>query len=105
MAPNHPDWFHNLVANTRVTVEDGVFTYDAQAVVLGAAERDRAFARAVEADPGWAGPFNDLQEVITTDGADPLLVLPEVERLTEELESHLTYEEEQLIPILDAPTP
>lgn len=23
-APNHPDWFHNLVANTRVTVEDGV---------------------------------------------------------------------------------
>jgi len=30
---------------------------------------------------------------------------PEVERLTAELESHLTYEEEQLIPILDASTP
>lgn len=27
-------------------------------------------------------------------------MLPEVERLTDELESHLTYEEEQLIPIL-----
>jgi deazaflavin-dependent oxidoreductase (nitroreductase family) len=212
-APNHPAWFYNLVANPRVKVEAGVFTYDAQAVVLEGAERDRVFARAVEADPGWAdyqakttrvipvvalqavagGPPNaaswgaalklihdafrrelalirkeiaksgpglgsqlrvncltvcqglhhhhtgedagifpflaqrhpelaptldrlrrehrkiaalldDLREVISTDGADPLLVLPEVERLTDELESHLTYEEEQLIPILDAST-
>lgn len=211
-APNHPDWFHNLVANPRVKVEDGVFVYDAQAVVLEGAERDRVFARAVEDDPGWAdyqakttrvipvvalqeipGPPNvpntasmgaalklihdgfrrelalireeiaesgpglgvqlrvnclticaglrnhhagedagmfrffaehhpelaptldrlsrehqriaallaDLQKVISADAADPLLVLPEVERLTDELESHLTYEEEQLIPILD----
>jgi deazaflavin-dependent oxidoreductase (nitroreductase family) len=53
-APNHPDWFHNLVAHPRVTVEDGVFSYDAQAVILEGAERDRAFARAAEADPGWA---------------------------------------------------
>lgn len=52
-APRHPDWFHNLVAHPRVTVEDGTFTYDAQAVVLDGAERDRIFARAVEADPGW----------------------------------------------------
>jgi hypothetical protein len=41
------------VANPRVTVEDGIFTYDADAVVLDGAERDRLFARAVEADPGW----------------------------------------------------
>ncbi|MEV7346068.1 nitroreductase/quinone reductase family protein [Streptomyces sp. NPDC093544] len=53
-APEHPDWFRNLLANPRVTVEDGVFTYEANAVVLERAERDRAFARAVEADPGWA---------------------------------------------------
>jgi hemerythrin-like domain-containing protein len=52
-----------------------------------------------------AALLDDLQKVISTDGADPLLVLPEVERLTDELESHLTYEEEQLIPILDASTP
>jgi deazaflavin-dependent oxidoreductase (nitroreductase family) len=212
--PNHPAWFHNLMANPRVKVENGVFTYDAQAVVLEGAERDRAFARAAEADPGWAGyqakttrvipvvalqpvaggPSNaaswgaalkrihdafrrefalirkeiaesgpglgtqlrvncltvceglhyhhtvedtgmfqflddrhpelaptldrlrkehqkigalldDLQEVISADGADPLLVLSEVERLTDELESHLAYEEEQLIPILDASAP
>lgn len=49
----HPDWFHNVVANPRVTVEDGTFTYDAIATVLEGAERDRLFARAVEFDPGW----------------------------------------------------
>jgi len=210
-APKHPAWFHNLVANPLVTVEDGVFTYEAQATVLAGAERERVFARAVEADPGWAeyqakttrvipvvalrqvagGPPNasswgealrgihnafrrelalirkeiaasgprlgaqlrvncltlcaglhhhhtgedagmfaslaqhhpelaptlellssehqkiaalleDLQKVISTEGADPVLVLADVERLTDELEAHLTYEEEQLIPILDA---
>ncbi|WP_158892649.1 nitroreductase/quinone reductase family protein [Amycolatopsis anabasis] len=210
--PKNPDWFHNLVAHPRVKVEDGVFTYEAEAVVLAGAERDRAFARAAEADPGWAdyqakttrvipvvalkqvagGPPNassfgaalklvhdafrrelalirkeivesgpglgaqlrvncltlcqglhnhhtgedtglfpfladrfpelgpvldrlrrehekiadllaELQRVISAERGDPLEVLPEFERLTEELEGHLTYEEEQLIPLLDAP--
>ncbi|GAU69039.1 hypothetical protein SSP35_10_00700 [Streptomyces sp. NBRC 110611] len=53
-APKHPAWYHNLVASPLVTVEAGVFTYEARAVVLEGAERDRAFARAAEADPGWA---------------------------------------------------
>lgn len=53
-APRHPDWFHNLVAHPRVTVEDGVFTYEADATVLTGQERNRMFARAVESDPGWA---------------------------------------------------
>ncbi|MFC3573198.1 nitroreductase/quinone reductase family protein [Streptomyces yaanensis] len=53
-SPQHPDWFRNLVANPQVTVETGVFTYEATAVVLDRAARDRAFARAVESDPGWA---------------------------------------------------
>ncbi|WP_214412725.1 nitroreductase/quinone reductase family protein [Sphaerisporangium fuscum] len=211
-APRHPAWYHNLVANPRVTVESGVFTYEADAVVLSGAERDQAFARAAEADPGWAayqaktsrilpvvalqpvpgppkpnaaswgahlkhvhdgfrrelalireeikrsGPglgaqlrvncltvcqglhhhhtgedmaifpllaqrhpdlaptlerlsvehekiaalLDDLQRVIADRGAGPQAVLSEVERLTTELEGHLTYEEEQLIPILDA---
>ena len=52
--PKHPDWFHNVVADPRVHVEDGAFSYDATAVVLEGAERDAAFARAAEADPGWA---------------------------------------------------
>lgn len=53
-APQHPAWYHNLVADPVGTVEDGVFTYEAKATVLTGEERDRAFARAVEADPGWA---------------------------------------------------
>ena len=53
-APKHPAWFHNLVAHPRVTVEAGAFTYEAQAIVLEGAERDRAFARAAETDPGWS---------------------------------------------------
>lgn len=52
--PNHPDWYHNLLADPRATVEDGVFTYEAEAAVLTGAERDAVWARAVEADPGWA---------------------------------------------------
>ncbi|MGW6458182.1 nitroreductase/quinone reductase family protein [Streptomyces sp. NPDC055078] len=212
-APRHPAWYHNLVANPQVTVESGVFTYDARAVVLTGAERDRAFARAVEADSGWAdyqartsrvlpvialqeipaGPPNipaaksmgeavklihdgfrrelrlirkeitesgpglgaqlrincltlcqglhhhhtaedsamfpalgsrypelapvldrlgeehrkiaslmeELRQTLSTPAAEPLVVLPEVERLTDALERHLTYEEEQIIPLLD----
>jgi deazaflavin-dependent oxidoreductase (nitroreductase family) len=53
-SPRHPDWFRNLVANPQVIVEDRVFVTDAKAVVLQGEERDRAFARAVETDPGWA---------------------------------------------------
>ncbi|MDT0381968.1 nitroreductase/quinone reductase family protein [Streptomyces sp. DSM 42041] len=54
-APRHPAWFHNLCAHPRVTVEDGLFTYEADAVVLEGEERDVLFARACEADQGWAG--------------------------------------------------
>ncbi|MBB2948260.1 deazaflavin-dependent oxidoreductase (nitroreductase family) [Actinoplanes lutulentus] len=53
-SPRHPAWFHNVLAHPRVTVEDGTFTYDAAATVLSGAERDDAFARAVEQDSGWA---------------------------------------------------
>ncbi|KUM72257.1 nitroreductase/quinone reductase family protein [Streptomyces curacoi] len=63
-APKHPAWFHNLVANPRVTVESGTFTYEAQAVVLTGEERDRAFARAVEGDPGWAAYQEKTERVI-----------------------------------------
>jgi deazaflavin-dependent oxidoreductase (nitroreductase family) len=212
-AAKHPDWFHNLVADPRVTVEDGVFTYPAEATVLERDERDLVFARAAEADPGWAayqakttrvipvvalrnvssgppstnapswgaalklvhdafrrelatirgevaasGPtlgaqlrvncltacrglqthhtgedvgifpylarnrpeisptldrlraeherlatlLADLRAAVSAVDADPATVRREVERLTAELEDHLTYEDEQLIPLLDA---
>jgi len=53
-SPKHPDWYHNLLATPQVTVESGVFTYEARAVVLTGEEREQAWARAVGADPGWA---------------------------------------------------
>jgi len=43
-APTNPDWYHNLVANPTVTVEVGADKFEARAVVLRRAERDRAFA-------------------------------------------------------------
>ncbi|WP_432196968.1 nitroreductase/quinone reductase family protein [Streptomyces sp. bgisy027] len=63
-ASRHPAWFHNLVADPRVTVESGAFTYEARAVVLEGEERDRVFARAVEADPGWAAYQEKTERVI-----------------------------------------
>ncbi|MFC8519853.1 nitroreductase/quinone reductase family protein [Streptomyces sp. NPDC057257] len=214
-ADRHPDWYRNLLAHPQVTVESGTFTYEALAVVLEGAERDQAWARAVETDAGWAayqektdrlipvvalhtlpnpGPPNinasspgeaikvvhdvfrrelalirkematteggttlgaqlrvncltfcqglhnhhtgedtilfphlendhpstapvlarlraeheriadlvtALRRAVTADGSDPAAARTEVERLTRELEAHLTYEEEQLIPLLD----
>lgn len=51
--PKNPAWYHNLLANPRVTVETGLFSYEADALVLRGAERDEIFERLVEADPGW----------------------------------------------------
>lgn len=209
-AGRNPDWFRNLVAEPRVRVEDGLFTYNADATVLDEAERARTFARAVEADPAWAdyqaatgrvipvvalhavdgelnasswgaalklvhdafrrelrlvrkevaesgnglgaqlkvncltvcqglhyhhqaedagmfpglagrrpdlsptldrlrrehetiaGLVETLQRAISAADTEPTHLLAEVDRLTEELESHLSYEEEQLVPLLDA---
>lgn len=52
--PKHPDWYHNIRANPHVTVEDGLFTHEAEAVILDGEEREQIFARAVEADARWA---------------------------------------------------
>ncbi|MER6091433.1 nitroreductase/quinone reductase family protein [Streptomyces bluensis] len=71
-SPKHPDWFRNLVAHPRVTVESGAFTYEAEAVVLTGKERDQAFARAVESDPGWA------EYQARTDRVIPVVALREI---------------------------
>ncbi|GAB7037204.1 MULTISPECIES: nitroreductase/quinone reductase family protein [Catenuloplanes] len=52
-ADRHPAWYHNLRADPKVTVEDGIFTYPAVAEVITGAERERLFARIVEAQPGY----------------------------------------------------
>ncbi|GAA3826173.1 nitroreductase/quinone reductase family protein [Streptomyces phyllanthi] len=73
-SPRHPDWFHNVLAHPRVTVESGAFTYDAEAVVLTGQERDQAFARAVAGDPGWA------EYQAKTDRVIPVVALKEIAR-------------------------
>jgi deazaflavin-dependent oxidoreductase (nitroreductase family) len=52
-SPTNPDWYHNLVANPRVTVEVGPETYEAQATVLRGEERDQLFARQAAAMPNF----------------------------------------------------
>ncbi|HZS24382.1 MAG TPA: nitroreductase family deazaflavin-dependent oxidoreductase [Gaiellaceae bacterium] len=53
-APTHPDWYLNLVANPRVTVEVGAERYEATATPLEREERDRAFAAQAERVPTFA---------------------------------------------------
>jgi deazaflavin-dependent oxidoreductase (nitroreductase family) len=60
-SPNNPDWYHNLVANPTVTVEVGTDTYDATATVVTGQERDRLYAKQVEAAP----QFGEYQEKTT----------------------------------------
>jgi deazaflavin-dependent oxidoreductase (nitroreductase family) len=56
--PKNPDWYANLLADPRVTVEigldDGVETYAADAVPLDGEERDRFFRLQAERDPAFA---------------------------------------------------
>ncbi|MFI5732607.1 nitroreductase/quinone reductase family protein [Kribbella sp. NPDC051587] len=49
----HPDWYLNLLTTPEVTVETGLFTYQADAVPLEGTERDEVFDRLVEANAGW----------------------------------------------------
>ena len=44
-APAHPDWYYNLIAHPRVSVEAGTEVFDATAVVTSGQERDALFER------------------------------------------------------------
>jgi deazaflavin-dependent oxidoreductase (nitroreductase family) len=53
-AQKTPDWYHNLVAEPRVTVEVGQDSYEAEAMVLTGQERERQWAVLTEAYPFFA---------------------------------------------------
>jgi deazaflavin-dependent oxidoreductase (nitroreductase family) len=53
-APEHPAWYHNLVAHPEVTVELGAERFPARAVVPEGAERDRLFAQMATKMPNFA---------------------------------------------------
>ena len=53
-AQNHPAWYHNLVANSEVTVELGTETFKARATVLTGEERERLYQKQAEVVPQFA---------------------------------------------------
>ncbi len=53
-APKHPVWYHNLVANPQVELQDGSAKRDYRARELAGEERETWWARAVAAWPDYA---------------------------------------------------
>ncbi|MCU1473772.1 nitroreductase family deazaflavin-dependent oxidoreductase [Amnibacterium sp.] len=52
-APQHPFWYHNLVANPHVELQDGPVKRDYTARIVHGAERDEWWAHAVAAWPDY----------------------------------------------------
>lgn len=53
-APTNPDWYYNILAQPRVTVEFGTEQFQAQAEILTEPERTRLYSKMVEMMPGFA---------------------------------------------------
>ena len=51
--PKHPDWYHNITAHPRITVEVGAETFPVDAVELAGSEREEVWTRLVAAMPGF----------------------------------------------------
>jgi deazaflavin-dependent oxidoreductase (nitroreductase family) len=68
-APEHPSWYHNLVANPHVELQDGTVTKEYDAREVSGAERDEWWERAVAAYP----PYAEYQT--KTDRQIPVFVL------------------------------
>ena len=68
-APTHPVWYHNIVKNPHVELQDGAERHDYQAREVQGEERDVWWARSVEVWPAYA----DYQT--KTDRQIPVFVL------------------------------
>ena len=53
-APEHPAWYHNLLANPRAKAEVGTELIDVVARVAGPGERERIWTRQKEIAPAFA---------------------------------------------------
>ncbi|EST27148.1 nitroreductase/quinone reductase family protein [Streptomyces roseochromogenus] len=49
-----PDWYHNIRANPKVTVEIGARKFEATAIEVTGVEREEVFTRQIERDPEFA---------------------------------------------------
>jgi deazaflavin-dependent oxidoreductase (nitroreductase family) len=63
-APNHPSWYHNLVANPAVTVEIGTESWQATAVVAEGDERTRLY----DAQAAQMPQFSEYEKSATEAG-------------------------------------
>jgi deazaflavin-dependent oxidoreductase (nitroreductase family) len=68
-APNHPDWYHNLVANPTITAEIGTEERPFRAHTATGEERESIWSRQKQGSPGFAG-FE-----ATTDRQIPVVIL------------------------------
>ncbi len=73
-APEHPAWYHNLVADQRVTIQDGPEPFEAEVRRVEGPERATWWERAVAAYP----PYADYQA--DTDREIPVFVAAPVQR-------------------------
>jgi deazaflavin-dependent oxidoreductase (nitroreductase family) len=60
-APKNPAWYHNIKANSEVTIEVGTEKFKAKASEVQGAERDRLYAQQAEMMPA----FNEYKEKTT----------------------------------------
>ena len=63
-SPTHPDWYRNLVADSRVTVEVGDQTYEAAAIPVVGSERDRLWDMLKTAYPFFADHEAKVDRII-----------------------------------------
>lgn len=73
-APTHPDWYYNILAHPRLTVEVGTDTFQVQARVAEELERTRLYDKMVAMMPGFDDYRNKTTRVI------PVIVLTPVEQ-------------------------
>ena len=63
-APEHPSWYHNVVADPHVELQDGATRRDYRARELAGEEREEWWARAVEAFPQYDDYRHKTERVI-----------------------------------------
>jgi deazaflavin-dependent oxidoreductase (nitroreductase family) len=71
-APDNPDWYYNILAHPRLTVEVGTETFNVEAEVTEEPERTRLYNKMVEMMPG----FDDYRQ--KTDRVIPVFKLTPV---------------------------
>lgn len=76
-APTNPDWYHNLVANPRATIEVGTERFDVDARVAKGDERERLWTMITERNR-WFGEYQRK-----TARTIPVLVLQRVSDQTD----------------------